>query len=107
MHGSTFFLINLKLAKSLTISCVVISVCGCYVDNLQIWHILIKKYINTLVDISKMSPDLEIIMMVASILEKSKLIVCGVTVSGVNVFSGNTEPLVTCIIIHLFNGYAY
>ncbi len=40
-----------------------------------------------------MSPDLEIIMMVASILEKSKLIV-----SGVNAFSGNTEPLVTCII---------
>ncbi len=37
-----------------------------------------------------MSPDLEIIMMVAS--------VCGVTVSGVNAFSGNTEPLVTCVI---------
>ncbi len=47
----------------------------CYVDNLQIWHILIKKiYKYILVDISKMSPDLEIIMMVASILEKSKLI---------------------------------
>ncbi len=42
----------------------------CYVDNLQIWHILIKQnYKYILVDISKMSPDLEIIMMAASILE--------------------------------------
>ncbi len=44
----------------------------CYVDDLQIRHILIKifdKYI--LIDICKMSSDLEIIMMAASILEKS------------------------------------
>ncbi len=44
-----------------------------------------------------MSPDLEIIMMAQKGLDLGWF-VCGVTVSGVNVFSGITEPLVTCII---------
>ncbi len=68
MHGGVHFvlLIFLKLAKCMTISCVVISVCGVisgiFIQNLD-------KYM--LIDISKMSPDLEIITMAASILEKS------------------------------------
>ncbi len=71
--GVHSFLYILKLAKSLTISCVVISVCGVMLITCRSGIFLLKyKYI--LVDISKMSPDLEIIMMVASILEKSKLI---------------------------------
>ncbi len=59
-------LIFLKLTKCMTISCVVIRVCGVisgiFIQNLD-------KYM--LIDISKMSPDLEIITMAASILEKS------------------------------------
>ncbi len=42
-----------------------------------------------------MSPDLEIIMMAATILENLDL---GWFVCGVNVFSANKKPIVTCVI---------